>query len=300
MWWVVALAALAAAAVAVAAAAAVLLLLLVVVVCCWCWWSSYTIDAMQEAFDVVAEHAALNPSDAAASGLRRTQRRRLKEVVTKVVDPFNGRYTKVGRSVGGGPCVSVVVSCDGLVAQLRLVVDSREHRAHPPACVCVCASSTFPAAPRSCLKALCLPSGVPHSLPDHCAPSLAWQCAQEKVLTASALDSATVVRLCRVYLSDYCCFGLEMPPACLEAASAAAGEWLADTDAVCRRAGGLEHQWARSEPPPAGAAAAAAGTAMGSNDFFDPLPEPAHAPHMYAGATAVVQSYQWFLTKLAH
>ena len=107
---------------------------------------------------------------------------------------------------------------------------------------------------------------------------------QEKVLHVSDLDDATLVRLCRLYLTDYCCFDMELPEACIRAAASAAGLEFRSTSDVCNHMA-INTLWG--------------GTSAGEG-FFDPVPEPQRSPHMYAGAANVVRSYHDFMGKIVH
>lgn len=118
-----------------------------------------------------------------------------------------------------------------------------------------------------------------------------WLCfflAQKKVLDTADLSSTQIVRLCRLYLSDYCCFGFEMPQVCLDSASEAAGVNFTDTDAVCDHAT-VDSQWAQRGSP---------SSPSDTQSFFDPLPTPRQPPHLYGGSSRVVASYQRSVAQL--
>lgn len=102
------------------------------------------------------------------------------------------------------------------------------------------------------------------------------------------LDSANIVKLCQLYMVDYCCFDLEMPQICIQAASNAATMLsrndqidFENTKQVCEFFP-ISSQWSQQSL-----------LNKHSNDsYFRTLPSPLIPPHMYARAANVVRSHR--------
>jgi hypothetical protein len=133
------------------------------------------------------------------------------------------------------------------------------------------------------------------------------------------------------YLSDYCCFGLDLPDVCIAvankavvttrsggigigaAAAIAARPLFNSTADVCAHVAEVSSLWESASAGGAtGGGGGGGGGAMHSRTassgaaassiggFFDALPEPSSPPHLYEGANAVVQSYRAFMNKIVH
>ena len=104
---------------------------------------------------------------------------------------------------------------------------------------------------------------------------------------ADVTDELTV-HICRLYLTDYCCFDFDMPTVCLAAAGVAAGTVFKNTASLCEYKE-LDQLWSSADT----------GSTTPKEDFFAPLPDPTQSPHLYAGASKVVRSYNTQMSQLA-
>ena len=98
---------------------------------------------------------------------------------------------------------------------------------------------------------------------------------REPIVFMEDLTNHTISRICEVYLSDYCCFGFDLPPACLHLSPCS-------TDAIARKP--------RVALFDAELEAALTDTRNKNEGDVEVKWEPRQVPHMYKQAAVFVQT----------